>query len=126
MSLNFPFVGDKWFLQQSLGANTTKLRLFTNNVTPADTDTVSTYTECTASGYAPISLTGGTWTYTTQGNEADYATQTFTLTSSATVYGYYVTDSAGTTLIFSEAFSNGPYNIPANGSIAVTLHVVDD
>lgn len=126
MSLNFPYIGDKWLLQSSLGNNTTKLRLFTNNITPAKTDVASTYTECTASGYAAISLSGGTWTYTTQGNEADYATQTFTLTSSATVYGYYVTDSAGTTLLFSELFSNGPYNIPANGSIAITLHVTDN
>jgi len=123
MSLLLPYVGDKWILQKSLGANNTKLHLFTNNHTPAKADTVSSYTECGASGYSAITLSSGSWTYTTQGDEADYATQTFSLTSSATVYGYYVTDTAGTTLIFAELFSNGPYNIPSSGSVAVTLHV---
>lgn len=126
MTLNFPYIGDKWVLQSSLGANNTKLRLFTNNVTPAKTDLASTYTECSASGYSAITLSSGSWTYTTQGNEADYPTQTFNLTSSVTVYGYYVTDTGGTTLLFSEAFSNGPYNIPSSGSIAITLAVTDN
>src|SRR5581483_9133582 len=82
-------------------------RLFVNNITPADTDIASTYTEASGGGYAPKTLTGANWT-TTQGapSHADYAQQiwTFTgpLTGNATIYGYYATRATDGDLVVAE------------------------
>ena len=94
------------------------LRLFTNSITPADTDVVGAYTEASGSGYAAKTLAKSGWTITTGNDPSDgvYAQQTFTFTGplagSATVYGYYVTDTTGAILLWAERFpaSLTPYN----------------
>ena len=88
-----------------------------NDKTPSESDTVSDYTECSTSGYSSKTLTGANWSVsTTSGTtEASYSEQTFSLTGSATVYGYYITDNGGTILIAAERFSDGPYSIPSGG-----------
>ena len=51
-------------------------------------------------------------------SEASYAKQTFTSSAGSQnqdVYGYYVTNSGGTILLWIEAFSDGPYNVANNG-----------
>ena len=103
MTLIVPNVGDVLALQRIVNFTATgnlKLHLFVNSYTPAKTDTVSSYIECSATGYAAISLTGASWSVTTVSNTTTgtYPAQTFTLTSSATIYGYYVTESTSTTL----------------------------
>lgn len=86
------------------------LRLFTNNITPAETDTVGTYTEAAGGGYASITLTGASWTIT-QGapSDASYAQQTFTFTGALTtnpdVRGYYITRVTTGDLVYAESFS---------------------
>jgi hypothetical protein len=90
------------------------LKLFKSNTTPADGDTPGTYTEADFTGYSAATLTGSSWVVT--GNPITYAKQTFTSSAGSQnqdVYGYYVV--AGSTLIYSEAFSDGPYNIANDG-----------
>lgn len=88
------------------------LKLYCTNVSPADTDTVSSYTACTGGGYADKTLTNGSWTITTGDDPSDavYAEQTYTftgaLTTNGTIYGYFVTNAAGTVLIWAELFSS--------------------
>ena len=64
------------------GGNNLTLKLFTNNVTQADTDTASTYTVATGGGYADKTLTAGSWTVTVANDPSDavYAQQTWTFT----------------------------------------------
>jgi len=96
------------------------LRLYKNNVTPADGDNVnaSGYTEATFTGYTSIGLTAASWVITTADPAvASYAQQTFTSTLDQTpmaIYGYYVTRADGS-LMFAERFSDGPYTISTNG-----------
>lgn len=84
------------------GGNNLSLRLFCNDVTPAQTGV--SYTQAAGGGYAAITLTNGSWTVTPANDPSDavYAQQTFTftgaLTTNLTVYGYYVTDADGTIL----------------------------
>jgi len=86
------------------GGNNLTIKLFTNNVTPADTDTAGTYTEATGGGYAAKTITNGSWTVTVGNDPSDaaYAQQTWTftgaLTTNPTIYGYYVVDADGTLL----------------------------
>jgi hypothetical protein len=99
------------------------LKLYTNNLTPAEGDLYASYTESTGTGYTSITLTGSSWTVNTAAGTttAEYAQQTFTYTGAETnIYGYYVTQST-THILWSERFTDGPYSIPSGGgSVKIT------
>lgn len=106
------------------------LKLFTNNITPDKSQTASSFTECAAAGYTSITLTPSSWTVTqgtgagTTPTTAAYPQQTFTLTASATIYGYYLVGATSGKCYFAEKFSDGPYSIPAGGgTVKVTLNI---
>lgn len=128
MALLTPNVGVQEMLKRALNFSATgdvHLHLFKSNTTPAETDTVATYTEATFTGYSVKTLTGASWTITNADpSSASYAQQTFTSSAGSqneNVYGYYVTNSADTILLWAERFSDGPYNIVNNGdAIQVT------
>lgn len=123
------------FLAANLVAKTSnanwKLKLFTNNVTPGETDTVATYTEMGAvQGYTAKTLAGASWnaavagtgTGTSDSNRAsiDYPQQTFTADGTGgaqNVYGYFITDSAGTTLIGAERAPTPPQAFTTAGDL---------
>lgn len=122
-----PNVGEVEMLARVLNKSTQDdcvLHLFTNNITPGETDTVSTYTEVSGLGYTTKQLTGDNWTIATYSGEsiASFPQQTFTFTGAVTVYGYYVTNHDGSILLFSELFSDGPYAIGSSGgTINITV-----
>jgi hypothetical protein len=101
------------------------LHLYCTNVTPADTDTSGSYTECSGGGYSSKTLTNGSWTTSTVSGipQAAYAAQTFTftgaLTTNTTIYGYYVMNAGGTILLWSELL--GSTFTPANNGDSVTI-----
>ena len=99
------------------------LRLYTNNITPAESDVAGGYTEAAGNGYAAKTLTGATWTISgTAPTSASYGNQTFTFTGAlGNVYGYYYTRATGGELIAAERFSTGPFNIQNNGD-AITFN----
>lgn len=104
------------------------LRLFQNNVTPAETDVASTYTEATWTGYSAITLTPGSWSVVEGApTRASYAQQTYTSTAgsqSQTNYGYYMTRTTNGRIILAERFTDGPYTIVNNGDqIKVTPQI---
>ena len=120
MSLLCPDVGEVLLLKYALNhtvATNVKLHLYTNDYTPVEGSTISNFTECTASGYAAITLTGSSFTVSTAAGvtTAEYAQQTFTLTGASTDYGYYITDNAGTQVLWAERFSDAPHSIPSGG-----------
>jgi hypothetical protein len=127
MALLVPNGSEVIALSYLVGKTTTTeplvLRLYSSNTTPAETDTVGTYTELVGGGYASIALTGATWTVVA-GNPttASYPQQTWTFTGAApTVYGYYLTRATSADLVYAERFSDGPYGIANNGdAIKVT------
>lgn len=90
------------------------LKLYKNDVTNGltqtqkDALTEASFTEADFTGYADVTLTGGSWT-TTAGNPctATYAAQSFTSSAdqtSQTLYGYYVTRSSDAKLQWFEDF----------------------
>ncbi len=93
------------------GGDDLTLKLFVIEVTPADSDTIASYTEAVGGGYAAKTLTNGSWTITSTNDPSDavYAEQVFTftgpLTTNGTIYGYWVEDADGV-LIFAEKFSS--------------------
>lgn len=132
MALVVPDVGAvlalKAFLNHTAPQNGV-LKLYTNNVTPGETDTAATYTEAAGNGYAALTLTGSSWVVT----EADpasaaYAQQTFTFTGAlGDVYGYFITQTTSGILMYAERFTGAPINIANNGDqIKITPTITAD
>mgnify|MGYP000879847770 FL=1 len=103
-----------------------RLKLYSSDTTPSETDTEATYTETTGGGYADEALVAASWTVT-PGNPsiAAYPLITFSFTGSAgNVYGYYVVQETSGALLWAERFTNGPFNIANNGDeIRVTPQI---
>lgn len=96
-----------------------RLKLYKNDVTPADANTESAFTEATFTGYTYIDLTTGSWTVTGGApTEATFPQQTFTSSSNQTtenIYGYFVTQQTSGKLVWAERFTDAPYPITNNG-----------
>lgn len=104
------------------------LHLYTNDVTPTDSTLQSGLTESTEAGYAPITLVGSSWTTTQVGGltTAEYPESTFSYTTAANVYGYYVTDT-NDDIMWVERFSGAPFQLPdTGGDIAITPKITLD
>jgi hypothetical protein len=120
MALNVPHTGENIALEalvNKTAPQTLLLHLFISNTTPADTDTLATYTEATFPGYASVSLTPATWG-AASGGTITYGSQiTFTCTGTSTdnVYGYYVNQTTSTTLVWSERDAAAPFAVRNNG-----------
>lgn len=107
------------------------LRRYSNNVTPAETDTAASYTEAAFTGYAALQLAGAGWTITEGApSSAAHAQQTFTSTAGAqsvSCYGYYMTRLTSGRIALAERFTDGPYTIVNNGDqIKITPQITQD
>jgi hypothetical protein len=131
MALLAPDAGEVECLKRMLNysaADNCKLKLYTNNYTPVEGSVVGGFTEATASGYSAKTLTGTSWTIGTASNvtTATYSAQTFTFSTAATCYGYYVTNSGGSICLWAEKFASA-YAIPSGGgSITITPTITLD
>lgn len=120
MALVIPNGAEKVALENFLNKTAPEnlvLRLFTNNVTPGESDVVGTYTEASGSGYSSASLTAASWTVTEGApTEGVYPEVTFTFTGAlGNVYGYYVTGATSGAIKWAERFTGAPFNIQNNG-----------
>lgn len=115
----FPNVGAARMLEKALNAgNNITLKLYANNVTPAESDTAGVYTEVSGGGYASKTLTAGSWTVSGAADPAtaSYVAQVWTFSGAiASIYGYFMIDASSGVLIAAERFSDGPYAIPSGG-----------
>src|SRR5690242_18992599 len=130
MSLLAPNCGQVYLLKYMLNVTVptqVELRLYTNDRTPAYTDGLGSYVESSAAGYAGITLTGANWTCATSSGTsvANYGQQTFSYTTSESVYGYFVTRVNKSELLWCERFSGSvPFSIPSGGgSVAITPRI---
>lgn len=133
MALLVPNVGEVEILTRALTYEGSKLKLYTNDYTATEGTVIGGLTECVVVGYAHKTLTGtvsgGTWTISTATNitTASYPEQDFAITTAVSCYGYAVTNSAGTTLLWAERFTGAPFTLPAGGgSIKVTVNITGD
>ncbi len=117
--------GELLLLQYIVGlvdAGNPVLHLYGNDVTPSDSTVIGDLTQCTSAGYAAITLVSSNWT-TTQSTgitTAVYSEKTFSFSTDATAYGYYITDTSNN-LLWLERFSGSPFLIPdGGGSVSIT------
>lgn len=129
MTLRIPSAGEAKLLEFMLGksaAETLQLRLFSNNVTPGESDVLATYTQVTGGGYAAQTLTGASWVISAgDPSVAVYPQVTFSFTGAVgNVYGYFIVSTTSNTVVWAERFTDGPYNVSQSGdSIRVTPRI---
>jgi len=89
--------------------NNLTLKLFVNDITPADDDVIGDYTEAVGGGYAAKTLTASSFTVSTVGDivQAAYAQQDFVFTgaldTNPAIYGAYVVDADGVLILAERA-----------------------
>lgn len=122
MALVVPNITEQAVLEDFLETEDLFLRLYSNNVTPAETDTAATFTQVTGGGYAEITLDKDDWTITPGAPTfAVQVSKSFNFTGATnapgTIYGYYVVNGAGV-LQWEERFpgANVPFS-PVLGSV---------
>ncbi|MGH8562706.1 MAG: hypothetical protein ACREXW_00945 [Gammaproteobacteria bacterium] len=127
MPLLVPTLGENRLLENALGKNASEdviLKLFVNNITPADGDTPSTFTEMSTHGYAAKTLTKTSWTVAQSGGVAEgtYAEQVWTFSAAAavTVYGYYMVGASSSILVWEEKFASGKVIQNSGDQIKIT------
>jgi hypothetical protein len=128
MALLVPDLGEKEIMTRAMTYEGSKLILFTNNFIPTEGTVIGNLTECAVAGYAAISLATGSWNVTTSTNitTVNYALQAFTPTTAVTCYGYAITNSAKSTILWAENFGSA-YTLPTGGgTINVTLSLTVD
>ena len=124
MALVVPNVGEakllKYMLNNEAALNEV-LHLYSNDPSLSQSSVIGDFSEVSAAGYGAVTLSGGTWTFSTA--TASYPEQTFTFTTSATAYGYYVTTTSND-LLWAERFTNAPFSLPGSGGqISITLNI---
>lgn len=111
-------------LLRATAVQDTKLHLYVTNIAINDSRVVGDFTEAAGGGYAAVTLSRGTnWVISGSAPvQAVYAAQTFSFNAAltgpnSTIYGYYITDNAGTTLISAETLnaSGNTTMTPGNG-----------
>lgn len=123
MSILVPNVSLAYILNYMLN-RTLKLRLYSNNLIPDASTTISSFTEVIGGGYAEISLLAADLTVVD--DLASWPQQTFTFTDvptgPSTVYGAYIVDPLNTGFIWAERFPDAvlPFNPVAGTTIKVT------
>lgn len=109
--------------QSAEGLDGCRVRLYTNNLTPGATTVLGDFTEATWTGYSEADpAPWGTVATDGMGRAATTsATMVYSNSSggSQTFFGYYVTDSADTKLLFCERI--GSTSIPNGGSRALII-----
>jgi len=151
MAISCPNVAEQLLLQYILGmedAGAPVMRLYANNLNPSPTGdpeqgtgpqeetSLGDFVETTVAGYAPVTLHSSYWTVETLGSPANtttakYSQETFSFTSGAWIFGYYITSDAASSrpdeLMWAERFTGAPFKLPVSGgTIAITPRVTLD
>lgn len=128
MTLIVPSIAEEKILKYMLNNESALdqvIHLYKNDISISQTTVIGSFTEVNESGYAPVTLSGGSWSFSPgpQASTASYTEQTFTFTTSATAYGYYVTTTSNN-LLWAERFTNAPFVLPGSGGqVAIALNI---
>lgn len=99
----------------STGRENLVLHLFQNDITPASTMTLASYTEATFTGYAAVTLTTSDWAIMpgdpTTAVYSSGVAFTCSGTTSQAIYGFYLSQAGSSVLMWSERFVSAPYTI---------------
>lgn len=124
-----PDEGEREFLRKCFKVDEdVYLRLFKNNITPSEGDSVATYIEATFTGYSQKTLAKASWgTPATVGGTSSItygSAQTWTSSdpTAQAIYGYYIVGVTSGILLFAERFGTAR-NINNGETITFTPRV---
>jgi hypothetical protein len=130
MALLVPDAGERNMLDMMLSDASPEaqtLKLYTNDISPAEGDTAATYTEASGSGYAAKSLARATWgaAATNAGvTSKAYPAQAFNWTGAITIVGYFIVKATAGTILWAERIYSSPGQAFANGdSLSITPRI---
>lgn len=115
---------DMWLSDAAPEAQT--LKLYENDVTPAEGDTAATYTEATIAGYAAKALARATWNAATSDGggitSKTYPGQLFSFTGTGIVVGYFIIKATAGTILWAERMFASPGQT-FNNADSLTLNI---
>ena len=123
MAIQLTTTGINTMLSSFLGSEGQILKLYSNDVDPEVSTTVTQFTEFTGDGYSAKTLESTNWSVAA--GVATTTPQTWEFTgATGEVYGYYLVGASTGSLIAAERFSNGPYTVAVSGdkiTVSITL-----
>ena len=123
MAIQLTSTGINTMLSSFLGSEGQILKLYSNDVDPEVSTTVTQFTEFTGDGYSAKTLESTNWSVAA--GVATTTPQTWEFTgATGEVYGYYLVGASTGSLIAAEKFSNGPYTVAVSGdkiTVSITL-----
>ena len=123
MAIQLTTTGINTMLSSFLGSEGQILKLYSNDVDPEASTTVTQFTEFTGDGYSAKTLESTNWSVAA--GVATTTPQTWEFTgATGEVYGYYLVGASTGSLIAAERFSNGPYTVAVSGdkiTVSITL-----
>jgi predicted ATP-grasp superfamily ATP-dependent carboligase len=101
------------------------VHLYTTNTPPSPASTLGGFTEAGWAGYVAVDVLVAAFTFSSVvGNVASLQAPNVLFSngsgSPVTAYGFYVTNSAGTLVLWAAQFDGAPITIPASGTYQVT------
>lgn len=124
MAIQLTSTGINNMLTSFLGSEEQILKLYSNDVDPDSSTTLSQFTEVSGEGYDVKTLNGST-NWSVAAGVATTSPQTWEFTGAAgLVYGYYLVGSNSGALLAAEKFSNGPYTVAVSGdkiTVSITI-----
>ena len=122
MAIRLSSTGINNMLTSFLGSEDQILKLYTNDVTPTASTTVSQFTEASGNGYASITLNASS-NWSVAPGAATTTPQTWNFTGAlGSVYGYYLVGATSGSLLAAEKFDNGPYTVAVSGD-KITVNI---
>ena len=124
MAIQLTSTGINTMLSAFLGSEDQILKLYSNDVDPIVSTTVSQFTEVTGGGYAEKNLNASS-NWSVAAGIATTTPQTWEFTGAAgEVYGYYLVGATSGNLLAAEKFENGPYTVAVSGdkiTVSITI-----
>ena len=124
MAIQLSSTGINTMLSSFLESEDQILKLYSNDVDPTATTTLSQFTEVAGGGYAEKNLTAVS-NWSVAAGVATTTPQTWDFTGAAgSVYGYYLVGASTGNLLAAEKFDNGPYTVAVTGdkiTVSITL-----
>ena len=123
MAIQLTTTGINTMLSSFLGSEGQILKLYSNDVDPEASTTVTQFTEFTGDGYSAKTLESTNWSVAA--GVATTTPQTWEFNAAAgDVYGYYLVGASTGNLLAAEKFDNGPYTVAVDGdkiTVSITL-----
>lgn len=107
----------KWMLGIESPPSSFTFHFYTNNYTPIQSSVLADFTEASGGLIASFNVATGDWTTSVIGGHSDAQAdeEDCAVLGSGDLYGYFVTPTSGSDVIWCERFDGAPWSYPSIG-----------